>query len=133
MLRISELHHHVKRFVTSLGTLKYSSTVAASLQSVGSGRGLGERRGGDGERLGGGLERLGDEPRLPAVAGLRRHHLRLPGLTRAVNASWMPEFKLLEIHDTSLFPSFVLGCINTDFSIQIRILQHFSKSTKLSS
>ena len=36
-------------------------------------------------------------------------------------------------HDTSLFPSFVLGCIDTDFRIQIRILQHFSKSTKLSS
>ena len=35
-------------------------------------------------------------------------------------------------HDTSLFRRLVLGCINTDFSNQTRILQHFSKSTKLS-
>ena len=36
-------------------------------------------------------------------------------------------------HDTSLFFRLVLGCIETKFCIQIRILQHFSKSTKFSS
>ena len=36
-------------------------------------------------------------------------------------------------HDTSLFFRLVLGCIETKFRNQIRILQHFSKSTKLSS
>ena len=33
-------------------------------------------------------------------------------------------------HDTSLFPRFVLVCIDTDFDNQIVILQHFSKSTR---
>ena len=36
-------------------------------------------------------------------------------------------------HDTSLFSKLVLGCIETKFCNQIRILQQFSKSTKLSS
>ena len=36
-------------------------------------------------------------------------------------------------HDTSLFSRLVLGCIETKFYNQIRILQQFSKSTKLSS
>ena len=35
-------------------------------------------------------------------------------------------------HDTSLFFRLVLVCIETKFCIQMRILQHFSKSTKLS-
>ena len=34
-------------------------------------------------------------------------------------------------HDTSFFFWLVLVCIETKFRIQIRILQHFSKSTKL--
>ena len=36
-------------------------------------------------------------------------------------------------HDTSLSFRLVLGCIETKFCIQIRILQHFAKSTKLAS
>ena len=32
----------------------------------------------------------------------------------------------------SLFPRLVLGRINADFHVQIRILQHFSSSTRLS-
>ena len=36
-------------------------------------------------------------------------------------------------HDASLFSRLVLGCIETKFCIQIRILQHFSKSSELSS
>ena len=34
--------------------------------------------------------------------------------------------------DTSLFPRLVLGWIEADFRVQIRILQHFSKSTRKS-
>ena len=37
------------------------------------------------------------------------------------------------LHDTSLFPRLVLGWINADFRVQIRIFQHFSKSTRKSS
>ena len=33
----------------------------------------------------------------------------------------------------SLFPGLVLGCINADFRVQVRILQHFSRSTRKSS
>ena len=36
-------------------------------------------------------------------------------------------------HDTALFPRLVLGWIEADFRVQIRILQHFSKSTRKSS
>ena len=36
-------------------------------------------------------------------------------------------------HDTSLFPRLVLGWINADFRVQIRIFQHFSSSTRKSS
>ena len=36
-------------------------------------------------------------------------------------------------HDTSLFPRLVLGWINADFRVQIRIFQHFSRSTRKSS
>ena len=32
--------------------------------------------------------------------------------------------------DTSLFPRLVLGWIEADFRVQIRIFQHFSKSTR---
>ena len=35
-------------------------------------------------------------------------------------------------HDTSLFPTLVLGCIKADFGHQIVILQHFSRSTRFS-
>ena len=36
-------------------------------------------------------------------------------------------------HDTALFRRLVLGWINADFRVQIRIFQHFSKSTRKSS
>ena len=36
----------------------------------------------------------------------------------------------LHSHDTSLFPGLVLGWINADFRVQIRILQHFYKIYK---
>ena len=36
-------------------------------------------------------------------------------------------------HDTALFRRLVLGWIEADFRVQIRILQHFSKSTRKSS
>ena len=36
-------------------------------------------------------------------------------------------------HDTSLFRRLVLGWIEADLRVQIRILQHFSKSTRLPS
>ena len=36
-------------------------------------------------------------------------------------------------HDPSLFRRLVLGWIEADFRVQIRILQHFSKSTRKSS
>ena len=36
-------------------------------------------------------------------------------------------------HDTSLFPRLVLGWINADFRVQLRICQHLSRSTRKSS
>ena len=36
-------------------------------------------------------------------------------------------------HDTSHFPRLVLGWINADFDVQIRIFQQFSRSTRKSS
>ena len=36
-------------------------------------------------------------------------------------------------HDTSNFPGLVLGWINADFRVQIRIFQHFSRSSRISS
>ena len=36
-------------------------------------------------------------------------------------------------HDPSLFPRLVLGWINADFHVQIRIFQHFPSSTRKSS
>ena len=39
----------------------------------------------------------------------------------------------LHSHDTSLFPRPVLSCINAAFRVQIRIVQHFSRSTRISS
>ena len=42
---------------------------------------------------------------------------------------WLPE----PGHDPALFRRLVLGWIDADFRVQIRILQHFSKSTRKSS
>ena len=39
----------------------------------------------------------------------------------------------LHSHDTSLFPRLVLVWVNADFRVQIRIFQHFSRSTRKSS
>ena len=38
-----------------------------------------------------------------------------------------------EIEDEPLFPRLVLGWTNADFRVQIRIFQHFSRSTRKSS
>ena len=45
----------------------------------------------------------------------------------------VPSFSRALSHDKSLFPRLVLGWIEADFRVQIRILQHFSKSTRKSS
>ena len=37
------------------------------------------------------------------------------------------------VPDTALFPKLALGWINADFRVQIRIFQHFSKSSRKSS
>ena len=62
---------------------------------------------------------------VPSMAELRDKHTELQKqLERDVEAIG---------HDTSLFFRLVLVCIETKFCIQIRIFQHFSKSTELSS
>ena len=56
-------------------------------------------------------------------------------LRMASAASWLSagEYPRDAGHDTSLFRRLVLGWIEADFRVQIRILQHFSKSTRKSS
>ena len=45
----------------------------------------------------------------------------------------LPRLHKMMGHDTSLFRRLVLGWINADFRVQIRILQHFSRSSRKSS
>ena len=79
---------------------------------------------------------------LPAAN--RANMLRVGSYAYPTARSWRGRSSLIEAtvrptlfssigYDTSLFFRLVLVCIETKFCIQIRILQHFSKSTKLSS
>ena len=70
-----------------------------------------------------------DEPGNYAVCSCRQEACAEPGHWRQVS------FGLAAVagHDTSLFRRLVLGWIEADFRVQIRIFQHFSKSTRKSS
>ena len=63
-----------------------------------------------------------------STASMRRVDSIAPARSTTTSASDRPRG-----HDTPLFPRLVLGCINTDFCVQILIFQHFSRSIKSSS
>ena len=65
-------------------------------------------------------------------AGLGELQRLRAGLARALRNP-VPRIEVLRAATSSLFRRLVLGWIDADFRVQIRILQHFSSSTRISS